>query len=114
MIMQRRLEPGAPGTRKYIEKYGDRLICVRYKYDFDRKVKLRTVELLESEETWEKKPNYVAPNRTIHVRVEYGEVRLGRLIKAAGGQWNKSKKLWKIPYGTAKSLGLEERIVFEK
>ena len=25
--------PGAKGTRKLVEQYGDRLICVRYRYD---------------------------------------------------------------------------------
>ena len=48
MIIQRRLNPGAPGTKKYVEKYGDRLVCVRYKYDESSGIKTKTIELVES------------------------------------------------------------------
>jgi hypothetical protein len=25
--------PGQPGTKKFVERYGERLVCVRYRYD---------------------------------------------------------------------------------
>jgi hypothetical protein len=50
-------------------------------------------------------------NKTVFIRVDYDEMNTRRLVKAAGGEWNKEKKLWKIAYGTALSLGLQERIV---
>jgi len=28
-----RLKPGQNGTKKIVEKYGDALVCVRYRYD---------------------------------------------------------------------------------
>jgi hypothetical protein len=27
------LKPNQPGTKKWLEKYGENLICVRYRYD---------------------------------------------------------------------------------
>jgi hypothetical protein len=42
---------------------------------------------------------------------EFGEIHLGRLVRAAGGRWNKTKKLWEIPFGEVLELGLEDRLV---
>jgi len=39
--------------------------------------------------------------------VEYGEIQIGRLIKSAGGRWNREKKVWELPYGKAIALGLD-------
>ena len=110
-MIQRRLDPGAPGSKKYLEKYGDQLVCVRYKYNAEKGTKLKTVELLISEEPWQKQKRRIPMNKIVLVRVEYSEVYLRRLIKAAGGKWNKEKLLWEIPYGSVKPLGLEDRII---
>ena len=36
-----------------LAQYGDRLICVRYRYDAQRKKRLQTVELVVAEPNWE-------------------------------------------------------------
>jgi len=43
------LKPGQKGTKQLLAQYGDRLICVRYRYDVQRKKRLKTVELLVAE-----------------------------------------------------------------
>lgn len=43
------LKPGQNGTRRLQEKYGDALLCVRYRYDDVRGVKLKTVEIIVDE-----------------------------------------------------------------
>lgn len=45
------LKPGQKGTKQYVEKYGDALVGVRYRYDQARGVLLKTVELVIAEET---------------------------------------------------------------
>jgi hypothetical protein len=40
------LKPGQKGTKQLLAQYGDRLICVRYRYDAQRKKRFKTVELL--------------------------------------------------------------------
>jgi len=42
------------------------------------------------------------------------EKTLGITVKAAGGRWNRKKKLWEIPYQDALDLGLENRIIWEE
>ena len=48
MAVQRKLKPGDPGTKKYLNKYGEELLSVRYIIDKDKKEKITTVELAEN------------------------------------------------------------------
>jgi hypothetical protein len=50
------LKPGQNGTVRLVEKYGDALLCVRYRYDELRDVRLKTVELIVEE-----RPGKAAP-----------------------------------------------------
>ena len=43
------LKPGQKGTKQLLAQYGDRLICVRYRYDAQRKKRFKTVELVVAE-----------------------------------------------------------------
>ncbi len=36
------LKPGQKGTKQLVTQYGDRLVCVRYRYDAQRKKRLKT------------------------------------------------------------------------
>jgi hypothetical protein len=42
-----KLNPGQRGTKKLVANYGDRLVCVRYRYDEQTKRRYKTVELIE-------------------------------------------------------------------
>jgi len=55
------LRPGQPGTRKLVEKYGERLIRVRYVYDAEGRRRLKTVELVIEAVPWI--PNPRKPRR---------------------------------------------------
>jgi hypothetical protein len=46
------LAPGANGTKKLVERYGERLVCVRYGYDAERRKRIKTMELIEEEAEW--------------------------------------------------------------
>ncbi len=46
------LAPGANGTKRLVDRYGDRLVAVRYRYDPERRKRLKTVELIEEESEW--------------------------------------------------------------
>jgi hypothetical protein len=50
----------------------------------------------------------------VEVRVEYGEINLGKQVKVAGGKWNRKKRVWELPAQIAVELGLESRIVRKK
>lgn len=102
------LKPGQKGTRKLVELYGSRLICVRYRYDEEHQKRLKTVEIVVEETPWTPKP--IEKSATVRLRIEFKETDLQRKVKAAGGKWNSTKRLWEIRYDQAVVLGLEDRI----
>jgi hypothetical protein len=111
MAICRKIPAGQPGTKKLIEKYGDRLLNVRYIYDSVSGIKMKTVELLEERKPWEGGRQFIPPNKIMHLRVEYGEVQVGQLIKSCGGRWNKEKGYWELAYRQVQILGLENRVI---
>ena len=99
------LPPGANGTKKLRERYGDRLVCVRYRYDAEKRRRMKTVELIEEELPW-------IPVAAIYlVKIPYEDVDLRQKVKEAGGQWNAQKKAWHLNGTMVRRLGLEDRVV---
>ncbi|MBN2439685.1 MAG: hypothetical protein JXL20_13925, partial [Deltaproteobacteria bacterium] len=54
MKTRRTLLPGQPGTKKWVKQYGQALMCVRYRYDEARELKLTTVEIVVDASLWER------------------------------------------------------------
>jgi len=46
VITRLKLKPGQKGTKALVEKYGDDLVCVRYRYDETSRTRIKTVELI--------------------------------------------------------------------
>ncbi len=98
------LAPGANGTKKLVSRYGDRLVCVRYRYDSETRKRLKTVELIEEESSW-------LPSAAIYlVKIGYDEVVLREQVKQAGGSWNRERKLWMMRGDAVRRLSLEARV----
>jgi len=47
-----KLRPGQNGTKKLLARYGERLVCVRYRYDEARRQRLTTVKLIVAQGPW--------------------------------------------------------------
>jgi hypothetical protein len=108
MQSRSKLKPGQKGTKKLVELYGSRLVCVRYRYDEGSQKRFKTAEIIVDEVPWMPKP----PKEPVIVdlQIAWGETDLARKVKAAGGKWNRAKRLWEIPADQALALGLEDRI----
>ncbi len=78
---------------------------------YERKRKIKTVELIIDESPLTFNPSKIPMNKIMQLTVAYGEVHVGKLIRAAGGRLNRKEKLWQLPYGEVLALGLENRIV---
>ena len=70
------LKPGKKGTKQLLAQYGDRLVCVRYHYDAQRKKRFKAVELIVAEREWEPPPPRFAADAVVGVRVGFTEVAL--------------------------------------
>jgi hypothetical protein len=103
-----KLKPGQKGTKELAAIYGERLVCVRYRYDEQTKKRYKTVELIVEEIEWEPQ---LEPDDIVQVKVGYTEIELWQQVRRAGGKWNLEKEMWELPYQRVKLLRLEERIV---
>ena len=108
------LKPGQKGTKQQLAQYGDRLVCVRYRYDAQRKKRFKTVELIIAEREWEPPPPRFAADTIVGVRVGFAEEALRGQVKQAGGKWNRTRKVWEMRYDQVVALKLAARIVEEK
>lgn len=119
MRIGKTIRPGRPGTARWVSRYGDRLIAVRYRYDPARALRYTTVELVAEACPWTKGVNFpkgmatddLAPE-TVYVRVSFQESELRERVKAAGGRWDKERKAWELRFERVVRLGLKHRIQF--
>ena len=121
MITRAVLRPGQKGTHRLVQKYGERLVCVRYRYDYPNKTRYKTVELIIDAQPWEPPPPHPqetrAPTREVHytrqvaVRIGYEEKDLQRQIKTVGGAWSRTEKVWYANEYYVRQIGLGDRIV---
>jgi hypothetical protein len=107
------LAPGQNGTKKLLARYGERLVCVRYRYDAARKVRHKTVELIVETAPWNPRQRNARrePHDMVAVRIEYSETALRERIKMAGGIWRHRQRLWEVDWKTVRELGLQRRVV---
>ena len=107
----RKLLPGQPGTKKWMDKYGKNLHCIRYKVDSENNLKYVTVELIADKKQGGRNNSRISKNRILPLQVLFEETSIRQLIKDAGGRWNREKRVWELAYSEIVALGLEKRIV---
>lgn len=99
----KRMAPGVSGTRRLAERFGQSLVCVRYRENPARGLRYTTVEIIVDQHPFN------APEYLVHVA--YAETALRHKVKDAGGQWDRELKLWRIPRAAVRTLGLADRVV---
>jgi hypothetical protein len=108
------MQPGQPGTKKLVERYGDNLLCVRYRYDEQKMMMYKTIEIIIEEKPGQVDKQKIQKHKIMDIRIGYNEVELRSRIKACGGKWDASKKVWQLTYDKVKELDLLDRIVDDK
>jgi len=104
------LKPGQKGTKSLAEKYGDDLVCVRFRYDAELKQRLKTVELIVERVDWEPPASPYTASSLVTLKIEGYETELRAKAKAAGAKWNPEKQLWYVKYGSIAGTTLEKHI----
>lgn len=107
------LRPGDKGTRQLVNEYGERLVCVRYRYDAKTRMRYKTVELIVDARPYvpENSAKYFAE---VAVKIEYHEQELRARAKALGARWDPEQKVWRMRFKDALDLDLQDRIPPEK
>ncbi len=105
------IKPGRNGIKRLVEKYGDSLICVRYRYDEFSGERLKTAEIIVEGKGG--KPSLRYRDEDIEqVSVAFIEKKLRDLLKIAGARWVREERLWRVRYGSIQgNANLTDRIL---
>ena len=99
------MQVDTPGAVKLTRKYGEALVCVRYRISPDGAERITTVELEVDRVAVQRKANPV-----VAVKIYPSERKLTALTKAKGARFNGKTRLWRMHRNDAHALGLGERI----
>lgn len=113
MIARLKLKPGQKGTKALVEKYGDTLVCVRYRYDEASRTRIKTVELIVERKELSPVQEKIGENLLVPVQIEFRETVLKEMAKKMGGRWDPEVRLWYIQFGNVKGTELEKHIVLD-
>ncbi|MGH8724864.1 MAG: hypothetical protein ACREU1_08395 [Burkholderiales bacterium] len=107
------LRPGQHGTRKLVERYGERLVRVRYLYDASIGTRLKTIELVVESVPWRPRARRLRrrDDEIVTVRIAWSEADLRERAKRLGAVWRPAQKAWELQWGDVKRLGLTGRVV---
>ena len=115
------LKPGQKGTKELMTRFGPSLLCVRYRYDEDRREHVKTVELVVRRRSRDGKLDHggkraggVAARRAprrVALRIGWRERDLQRRVKSAGGRWDPGRRVWMLRREAVERLGLTSRVV---
>lgn len=113
MITRLKLKPGQKGTKALVEKYGDTLVCVRYRYDESSRTRIKTVELIVEKKELSSKQNKLEDEALVPVQIAFSETNLKKMAKMMGGRWDPEVRLWYLHYGKIKGTELEKHIILD-
>lgn len=105
------LQPHQDGAKQLRDQYGERLVCVRYRYDEKKKQRWKIVELIIEKSEWKPPPPKRREDAMVAIQVAAQEREIRQQVKAAGGKWNPKDVVWELSYGKVMTLGLMDRIV---
>jgi hypothetical protein len=101
------LQPLDTGTFKFVERFGEALVCVRYREDATGQKRFTTVELVVETGTAKRRKT---EKDVVEVRIEWRESTLRERAKRLGAILDPQTALWRMERRTARLLGLSERI----
>ncbi len=107
MEVRRTLQPGEMGTKQYLNQYGDKLVCVRYRVDKNKQKRFTTIELIIDEKPFINQKKVVL----VWIKISYNETDLREKVKAAGAKWLVEEKLWEMTYDLMKKMKLKDRVI---
>ena len=104
----KRFSATQPGALKLARRFGDALVCVRYRHDPEGRYRYTTVELVVDEAPVKRRADLDA---TVMVHLAFNDTELQQLAHAHGARWDDRQRLWAMPRRTAKKLELLACIV---
>lgn len=114
MEVEKTLKPGRDGTKRFVERFGQRLVCVRQRIDRTAGMRYTTVELVIDQRPAALRLDPAVtsdPAAEVPLRIAFKEQALRDQVKAAGGRWDVEQRLWWLAPDIVHRLGLKDRVV---
>lgn len=112
MEVEKTLQPGMDGTKRFVERFGDRLVCVRQRIDRAAGMRYTTVELVIDHRLVSPRLDPAVtrqPVELVPLRIAFQERDLRQQVRAAGGRWDTERRVWWLAADIVRRLQLEER-----
>lgn len=103
------VKPGQKGAMRLTEQYGDSLLCVRYRYDETRGIRLKTVEIIVEEKPWQP-PFRFRDADPVPIAVGFEETELRDKLRKMRAKWDPEAMVWLVAYSKVRGTTLESRI----
>jgi hypothetical protein len=110
MRAKKKLKLGQDSTKSLLDKYGEQLICVRYRDDEEHGLRHKTIELIVESIPWKPQTREIPGDAIVGVKVGLQEVELQTAVRQAGGKWNRELQLVELRYDKVVALDLTSRI----
>ena len=104
----KRLRPSQAGALKLARRYGDALVCVRYRHNAQGTYRYTTIELVVDEAPVETRAHL---DELVMIRIAFDDTKRRHRALAEGALWDVKRQLWSMPRRTAKRLRLITSIV---
>ncbi|MFN7944008.1 MAG: hypothetical protein U0Z53_01430 [Blastocatellia bacterium] len=111
MPVQKKLNPGQPGTQKLLALYVSRLPSARYRCDPARQTSVKILETVVEESDRQPRPRRLRPEQLVAIRIGWKEADLTLQIRQAGAMWNPADRTRESYYAQIVRPGLTERLV---
>jgi len=112
-LVTKRLLPHKPGAKKLTQRYGDALVCVRYRHDVEAGRRYTTVELVVEEGPIpaDRKPAAAVPTTpaAVHLRIPFNDLALRQAVQRHGGEWDAKLRVWRLSPSAARALQRQVR-----
>lgn len=103
----KKFSPSQPGAIKLARRHGASLVCVRYRESMDGETRFITVELLVDQLPLIKRKSDA---EIVAIELNRSEPELRKQLLASGAQWDIRSRVWRLPRGLARRLGLMSRV----
>lgn len=102
----KRLRASQHGAIKWARRYGDSLVCVRYRHDAQGGYRYTTIELVVDEAPITSRAR---PDDIVMIQIDLDEANLQKLARSHGARWEPKLRAWAMPRKVAEKLRLLSR-----
>ena len=104
----KKLAPEQAGAKKLAQRFGEQLVCVRYRQDAEAGRRYTTVELIVDEGPM---PVDKRTPAIVNLRVGYDERALRQAIQQQGGVWDTKLRVWRVRRDVVLNLQLKNYVL---